>query len=291
MTAAKVWQGFATLIVIAACSVLTPAQTPQAGLAAVNETKLYYETAGSGHPLVLIHGGGVDRRLWDEQFKTFAAKYRVIRYDLRGSGKSEVPQKRYSNTDDLYALLRFLKADKAYVLGLSRGGGVAFDFAAAHPEMTDALILVSANLSNMPPAYREMISSAAKAGREEGIARAVQIWLDDPYQGPSKDNTAARQRVSQVLRENLPIFLYFWGGPIADLHSQIPAAQRLNQIRVPTLIIAGERDNTDARANYDNWAKGIPGAKKVVVPRAAHLVNIDQPAEFSRIVFDFLGSL
>lgn len=284
------WHAIAILFVAMTCASIGRAQSQSSGLAAVNGTKLYYEAAGTGHALVLIHGGGVDRRLWDGQFKAFSTRYKVIRYDLRGSGKSEVPQQRYSNAEDLYGLLRFLKVEKAYVLGLSRGGGVAFDFTLGHPEMVDALILVSSNLSNMPPAYREMISSAAKAGREEGIARAAQIWVDDPFQGPARENAAARQRVGQVLRENLATFLYFWGGPI-ELRQQPPAAERLAEIHTPTLVIAGENDNSDARANYDRWAEGIPGAKKVVVPNAAHLVNIDQPKEFNRVVLEFLSNL
>ncbi len=93
----------------------------------------------------------------------------------------------------------------------------------------------------------------------------------------------------QVLTENLPTFLYFWGGPIAEERGQLPASQRLSEVRVPTLVIAGEKDAPAARANYDNWAKGIPEAKKVVVAGAAHLVNIDQPQEFNRIVLEFLS--
>ena len=99
------------------------AQSPSTGIAEVNGTKLYYEMAGKGHPLVLIHGGAVDRRAWDDQFPVFSRSYQVIRYDLRGSGKSAIPQKPYSNAEDLYALLRFLKVDKTVLMGISRGGG------------------------------------------------------------------------------------------------------------------------------------------------------------------------
>jgi pimeloyl-ACP methyl ester carboxylesterase len=279
------------LLVVGIWLGVAQAQTPSAGLAQVNGTKLYYEMAGSGHPLVLIHGGGVDRRLWDGQFEEFAKHFRVIRYDLRGTGKSEVPQTKYSNGEDLRALLQYLKADKAYLLGLSRGGGVAFDLAVNHPEMVGALILVSSNLSSLPQVYHEMISSAAKAGREEGIARAAEIWSSDPYQGPVQPNLPARQKVAAIMRENLATFLYFWNGPIAAQPGQRPASERIAEVRVPTLVIAGERDAEQARANYDRWARGIPGAKKVVVPGAAHLVNIDQPKEFARIVLEFLKSL
>ena len=267
------------------------AQAPAAGLAEVNGTKLYYEMAGSGHPLVLLHGGGADRRLWDGQFEEFAQHFRVIRYDLRGTGRSEIPQTKFSHREDLYALLRHLNVDKAYLLGVSRGGGFAFDLAVAHPEMVDALILVSSNLSAPVDVYHDMIASAQKAGREEGIARAAEIWSSDPYQGPVQPNLPARQKVYEIMRENLASFLYFWGGPIASEPGRAPRVERLTEVRAPTLVISGDRDAEQARANYERWAREIPGAKKVNVPGAAHLVNLDQPREFMRIVLEFLQSL
>ena len=270
---------------------LAQAQAPAAGLAEVNGTKLYYEMAGTGHPLVLIHGGGADRRVWDGNFEELAKHYRVIRYDLRGAGKSEVPQTKYSNREDLYALLRHLKVDKAYVLGLSRGGGVAFDLAVSHPEMVDALILVSSNLSTLPKVYHDMIASAQKAGREEGIRRAAEIWSSDPYQGPVQPNLPARQKVYEIMRENLATFLYFWDSPIASEPGQRVRSERLKEIKAPTLVISGNLDGEEPRANYVRWAKEIPGAKIVHVPGAAHLVNVDQPKEFMRILMEFLQSL
>src|SRR5439155_21106094 len=113
----------------------------QHGYCDVNGGKIYYEVAGQGHVLVLIHGGQLDRRMWDEQFQFFAQKYRVIRYDVRGFGNSPAATKPYSNTEDLAALLKCLKVDKAYLVGLSLGGMTAINFALIHPEMVDALAL------------------------------------------------------------------------------------------------------------------------------------------------------
>jgi len=264
---------------------------PQNGIAEVNGTKLYYEMAGDGHAIVLLHGGAVDSRAWDDQFTVFAAHHKVIRYDLRGSGKSASPQKPFSNSEDLFGLLRFLKVDKAALVGISRGGGIAFDFTLEHPGMVDALILVSANLSNTPTAYEQMFQRVTEAGKQHGAAAAAQVWGNDPYQGPTRE--AARPRVLQVLEENLPRFRHFDGSvAVRQLQSSdVPRSKRLAEIHVPTLILAGERDNVEARANYDNWAANIPNAKKIVFPDAAHLVNIDKPKEFNQAVLDFLGKL
>jgi len=268
------------------------AQVPvQSGIAEVNGTKLYYEMAGSGQAMVLLHGGAVDSRAWDDQFAEFAAHYRVIRYDLRGAGKSASPEKPFSNSEDLHALLQFLKVGKAYLLGISRGGGIAFDFTLDHPEMVAALVLISANLSKTPAAYEQMFERTTEAGKSQGAAAAARVWGYDPYQGPVRD--AARPRVLKVLEENLPRFRHFDGSvAVRQLSSSdIPRSERLSEIHVPTLVIAGELDNADARANYDNWARGIRNARKIIFPNAAHLVNIDQPEGFNQAVLEFLSKL
>jgi len=118
------------------------------GFADVNGTRLYYEMAGSGPALVLIHGHTLDTRMWDDQFEPFARDYRVIRYDQRGYGKSAPPTaESYSPADDLMALLRYLGLSSAHILGQSRGGAGAIDFALTYPEATTTLIAVDAVLS------------------------------------------------------------------------------------------------------------------------------------------------
>src|SRR5262245_33847872 len=104
------------------------------GTAQVNGTALYYETKGRGFPVVLISSGGIlDRRGWDQQFDIFSKHYRVIRYDVRGIGKSARPAEPFSHSEDLYALLNSLKIKHAHVVGLSVGAAIAIDFAIEHP--------------------------------------------------------------------------------------------------------------------------------------------------------------
>src|SRR5262249_10957646 len=108
---------------------------------------LYYEVAGEGHPLVLIHAGVADHTMWDDQMDAFAQHYRVICYDTRGFGKTPVVDRDFSNRQDLYDLLKHLGVERAYVIGVSRGGQIATDFTLEHPEMVDALIPVASGLS------------------------------------------------------------------------------------------------------------------------------------------------
>ncbi len=258
-----------------------------AGIAEVNETKLYYEVMGEGHPLVLIHGGGIDRRMWDDHFKVFAEHYKVIRYDLRGSGKSDVPTKRWSHVEDLHSLLRFLNVDKVYLLGLSRGGQVSADFIFEHPEMVDALILASSNLDGPPPAYEN--PGAREAARED-ISLAVDVLMKNPYTIPHTEYRAARRKMREMIEDNVMVSLFIYRNFNLQ-RPELPATQRISAISVPTLMIVGGQDHPDALANYDREVALIPGARKVVIPGTNHLAPMEQPEEFNRIVLDFLGKL
>jgi pimeloyl-ACP methyl ester carboxylesterase len=119
----------------------------QTGFAELNGTRLYYEVAGSGAALAFVHGFSLDTRMWDDQFEAFAERYRVVRYDARGFGKSALPgSEKYMHAADLKALLEQLGIDRASVVGLSMGGGIAIDFALTYPEATRALVLVDSTL-------------------------------------------------------------------------------------------------------------------------------------------------
>ncbi len=263
----------------------------QTGLAEVNGTTLYYEMAGTGTALILIHGGAVDSRAWDDQFDEFAQHYQVIRYDLRGTGRSADRDQPYSNTEDLYSLMQFLKISTASILGISRGGGFAYDFALEHPQMVKSLILVSSNLSAPVPAYEAMFEHTTEVGEKSGAAAAAQVWANDPYQGPQREE--ARPKVLKIIEDNVARFRNFGGyKPVKQLSaSDKPRAERLVEIKVPTLLIAGAHDNIDARNKYQRWADGIPVAKILFFPKAGHLVNIDQPREFNQAVEDFLATI
>jgi pimeloyl-ACP methyl ester carboxylesterase len=142
--------GVLLFILLVLLFVPVPAQGGEvtSGIAEVNGTKLYYEVVGEGQPLVLVHAGSFDRRIWDEQFTAFADHYKVIRYDVRGHGKSALPTKPYSDTEDLYRLLQWLHVEKAHLVGLSLGGRIIIDFTLAHPEMVGTLILKAGSRSS-----------------------------------------------------------------------------------------------------------------------------------------------
>ena len=277
---------------------MTETKDLQRGFADVNGTRLYYEVAGTGHPLLLIHGGLVDRRLWDDQFDVFAQHYKVIRFDVRSFGNSapitaETPP--YSLEEDIYSLLKFLGIEKTYVLGLSMGGAIAINFTLMYPEMVDALIPVAMGLSGFEPAEEDRASEAEvdEAIRSGNVARAVELtlrmWTDGPMRTPEQVNPSVREKVRAMTTRNFE-------RPEDENATQPralepPAISRLAEIHVPTLIIFGDQDVRDILKIADILEKDIPGAKKVVIPGTAHHLNMEKPEEFNRVVLDFLGPL
>ena len=188
----------------------------EGGFAEIHGTQLYYDTLGEGHPLVLIHGGYMDRRMWDDQFHAFAKHYRVIRYDVRGFGKSELPPVPYADRQDLFDLLNYLGVEKTYLLGLSLGGIIAIDFTLEHPTMVDALILVGSPIPGFPiellyteeqlEQQRSRYAPFEKARQERNIPALVDALMEDPTLVPSSNYPAARQRV----RNNLSEYSFAW---------------------------------------------------------------------------------
>ena len=174
------------------------------GFAAVNGTRLWYEVSGSGPPLVLIHGHGLDARMWDDQFAPFAEDYRVLRYDLRGFGKSAlVGELPYTHEEDLAALLDHLGFTRAAILGLSLGGRVAIDFALAYPVKTRALIVVDAAISGHP--WSEEWNARWKALRQTAQTAdahtANEQWLAHPLFAPAQEQPAVAARLRQMVTD------------------------------------------------------------------------------------------
>lgn len=268
----------------------------QNGFAQVNDTTLYYEVAGEGHALVLNHGGLVDNHLWDDQFSAFARHFKVIRYDIRGFGQSGLltsDTKPYAMEHDLYSLLQFLGVEKASILGLSMGGSLATNFTLQYPAMVEALITVGAGLSGSQSELDETLKAKFAAMEEAyeagNIARAVeislQVWTDGPTRTPDQVDPRVRERIRAMTTYN-------WErGNDENVQAQEmepAAAGCLSEIHVPTLIIVGNQDVEFIQFIADTLAKGIAGAKKVVIPGTAHHLNMEKPEEFNQVVIEFL---
>jgi pimeloyl-ACP methyl ester carboxylesterase len=258
---------------------------------------LYYEVAGEGHPLLLIHAGIADHRMWDDQWEEFSRRYRVIRYDTRGYGRTPLLDRDYSNRQDIYDLLAHLGVDRTCIIAVSRGGSIATDFTLEHPEMVDALVLVGAGLGGWEneagptPEEREAFAEMEEAESKEDWERVanidVRVWVDGFGRPGGQGDRRVREKVRRMCIENYTQ-PYGSGQPVV---LQPPAAGRLSEIKVPTLILVGEFDTSGAHATADVYASGIPGARKVVMEGTAHVPNMEKPEEFSKVVLDFLDDV
>lgn len=268
----------------------------QSGLAQVGRAHLYYQVAGQGRPFVMIHAGVADHRQWDNEFAAFAPDYRVLSYDLRGYGQSEPVDEEFSHLGDLIALLDQLAFDRPLVLmGCSMGGGLAMNFALAHPARVSALIMVGAGPVGLkldvsdPPGFAEA-EKAYEAGDWDLLCEIeTQIWFDGSGRTPDQVDPAARRLAYDMNRLALVHEAKGLGQRQPDLPS--PAAERLPELSLPILVIVGEHDTPYILAAADHMLDHLPAARKAVIPDAAHLPNLDHPAEFQQVVREFLDSV
>lgn len=258
------------------------------GFAEVNGTRLWYETAGKGSAVVFVHGGLVDSRLWDDQMAEVSKRYRVVRYDLRGYGKSAAPTADFSPVEDLRALLAFLKVERATVVGLSLGGIVAADFALEHPRMTEGLVLVGAGLrgDKQPPDPKSI--EAYRASVREGAEKFAELAMETPLFQGVKEKPRAHARLREMLLDNAKALQYLAAGRLK--YPEPETVNRLGDIRTPTLVVVGDRDGPNLLNIADTLHTKIPGARKSVIRDASHHPPVETPAEFNRVLLDFLRS-
>ncbi len=266
------------------------------GYAAVNETKLYYEIAGSGDPIVFIHGNGGDRRHWDDQFDVFAKSYKAVRYDVRGFGKSAMPVvgESYRHVDDLNALMEYLNISRANICGLSMGCGIAVDFVLAYPEMSKSLIAVgpwvvgyqSPVADDMFKVFGEVEVSAVV--KESGPKAAGEAWLNTSVFKNSIRDPGVFARMTEIGHD-----YSFWHyiNPDPGRSLTPPAIQQIDKLRLPTLIVTAEYDLEACREIADLLEQTVPNSKKVQIAGAGHVMNLEKPDEFNKAVLGFLSGL
>ena len=265
--------------------------TQVVGMVAANNTQLYYERAGSGHALVLLHGFTLTTQMWDDQFALFARHYQTIRYDMRGSGRWGLPtEEPFTAVDDLRALLDVLGVNRTFVLGLSRGGSVAIDFALAYPERTCALVLVDPALRGWPwsEAFSQSMHELEITARTFGVEVARQRWLAHPLFLPAREQPELAERLAQIVANYTG---WSWLYPSPEREVDLPETRPLEQIDVPTLLIIGERDIEEFQAIADHIACAVPHLTKLIVPGVGHMSNMEAPEAFNEAVLRFLKNM
>ncbi len=262
----------------------------QSGMVELSGARLHYEVAGSGDPLVLVHGLGVDLRMWDDQFTPLAQRFQVIRYDVRGFGQSSLPTTEpYRHADDLKGLLGHLGIAHTALAGLSFGGRLAINFTLTYPELVQRLILADSGLNGYQysPEWNGLWTQILTEAATRGPKAANQLWLRHPLLAPARDQADVAGRVAQMITDYSG---WHWVNADPVRWSEPPDSPRLEQIRVPTLIILGQRDLPDFHAIAALLQQHIPQASTAMLPQVGHVTNMEAPAQFNRLVDTFLAA-
>lgn len=256
------------------------------GYASINGADIYYETLGRGKDLILIHALGLDCRMWDDQFIELAKFYKVLRYDLRGFGKSSFPSSdSYAHHIDLHSLLQHLKISVAYFIGLSMGGRVAIDFALTYPDKIARMVLVDSVIHGYQ--FKSFsIHGISTIAMESGIDKANQAWFQHELFKPARRQPIVAKRLKEIV-------LSYSGWHWLNKNPWTPldplSIRQLNKITASTLIIVGEEDLPDFHDIADILHKKITGSTKTVMHNVGHMSNMEDSETFNFLVLNFLS--
>jgi 3-oxoadipate enol-lactonase len=267
---------------------------PQSGDVSVPGAKLRYESHGTGAPVVFIHGYAQNLSIWDEQVPAFAPRYRVIRYDVRGFGRSTGDVDRTANASDVAALLDTLGISRATIVGLSMGGDIAVNFAVNYPTRVHALVLYGTPPTSDFPvagdpklfAFFQSLPDLVKNHGLDSLRKAL-FASELAWAPPNRPDIHRKMMKS-------------WEGYTArDLTDPKPPSGRvpptrmaqINAIRVPTLVIHGDHELAWFRQFSDTLAARLPNAKRVIIANGGHGAHFAQPDAFNRALLDFLASV
>lgn len=267
-----------------------------AGFLDVDGGRIYYEVEGDGHPLLLIHGGLGSLRMWDGQVPAFAERYRVIRYDTRGFGRTETDDVEFSNRADAASVLDHVGAASAYVVGQSRGGMIALDLAVDRPERVDAFVSVASGIGGFEPElpegtdqppWDEMERLWDSKGWDALAELETRVWVDGWGQPPTRVDAELRRTVHEWIlttdraekAEGKPQQL------------DPPASHRLADVQAPTLVMIGDVDEPAGVAAGRHLAASVAGARLVEFPGVAHMIHLEEPDRFNRLTLDFLAEV
>ncbi len=270
---------------------MSNARMSHTGFVVVGDGRLYYEERGDGQPVILIHAGIADSRMWDPQIEPLAAMHRVIRFDLRGFGQTVIGSGSFADSEDVEQIFDTLDVGPAVIVGASMGARVAVEFALRRPDLVRGLVLVAPGLFfDNPRSYAllagwEAMGQAFEAG-DPGRALEIELglWIDGPRRAPSQVSPALRERVREM---NTRVF-ELMGGDAGRQTMTPPAVERLAEIHVPTLVVIGDEDQLDIQAIANRLADEIAGARKVVIDDAAHMVTMEHPVVFNLLITQFL---
>jgi 3-oxoadipate enol-lactonase len=235
----------------------------------VGADKIWAEdSGGSGPALVLLHEGVGDSRMWDPVWSDLTQAHRVIRYDVRGFGRSPAATEEFTLLGDLRAVLDHFDVESSHVAGCSMGGGTALEFALAQPDRVKSLVLLCPGIGGYPypdtPELDEACEALAEVGDDEGIIRTLlDVW------GRAGDDPLVTDLMRAAMRA--------WDGEEQFEQEGEPAFDRLGELRVPTILMVGDMDDAALIASNEEAARRIPGCELIVMPGVDHYPTVRAP--------------
>ncbi|MGW5556338.1 alpha/beta fold hydrolase [Micromonospora sp. NPDC003944] len=260
----------------------------------VNGASIAYDEAGSGSPVVLLHAGIADRRMWRGQVSALAARHRVIVPDLRGYGDSELPPAPFTHHEDVVGLLDALGLPRTALVGCSFGGAVAIDTALAHPDRVSALALFDTAVSGNEwsdeanDLWDDLVGEVDPDDFVAGAAGEVRFWVVGPGRQPEDVDPELVAFAQEMDQRALAAELALGAIEVGELTP--PAIGRLGELKIPVLVTAGAADVPDISRLADRIAAEVPGAVRLPdVPDAAHLLPLERPEPVNAALLDFLN--
>ncbi|WP_243454374.1 alpha/beta fold hydrolase [Desulfosporosinus fructosivorans] len=222
---------------------------------------------------------------------SLASKYKVICFDKRGHGKSDIPIDTFSHLEDLKSLMDALALRKITLIGSSAGGALAIDFALQYPAMVKDIVLVCPALNGYPyPSnfISEMVNIYV-TGQSEGPETAIQKYISNPfyeYCFPSPNKADARDKVIEIVKESTNFIRW---NPMWETELKPSSYERLGEIQLPVLIISADKDSEIILKIGEYIHEKINHSKKVTMKDCGHFPNVENPVDFNHIVLNFLN--
>jgi pimeloyl-ACP methyl ester carboxylesterase len=274
--------------------------TIRTGTVPVEGGHIAYALTGKGHPLVFLHGGAMDMRMWEPQL-ALAADHTIVRFDARGHGSSSTPTGPFRQCDDVAAVLHGLGIGSAVLVGLSMGAATALDTALEHPAVVTAVVSCGAGASSMAPLDERMFSDPWSRGRLAALAAAqaasdarawTEVFLELGLVGPYREFSDVAPAVVALCREMITDTLathVVHGGPLPTPVAD--AARRAVEIGVPVLGVVGAIDSPDHVRMVRELVDVVPHGRLAVIENSGHMPNLDRPELFNDTLRRFLTAL
>ena len=253
-------------------------------------SRIHYDDAGQGDAVLLLHGLGLDLRMWDDQVPALAQRYRVIRMDLHGFGKSSGVTGPFSHAEVISQLLAHLKLERAHIVGLSLGGLLAAEFVQEYPKLSRSLTLVDSDMSGL--SWKTLGPSIGKvfgAGKTN-VAEAKRLWIEHEFFAAARKRPAVMARIEQMVSDYSG-WLFANAGAGLERKPQPRTAEVLKDFALPVLVAIGQYDLPDFQDIADEVSQRIPGARKIVLEGVGHMSNMEDPASFNRVLLEFLATV